>query len=207
MGTMEQWYTLYTKPNSEYQVAHTLERRGIHTYLPEIEAPKTQRKSGREPFFPCYLFTRVDFTKVGLSQVRWTPGLRRVVAFGEHPVPLPDEVIELIQRKLDAINATGGRPGHSFQPGETVQITDGPLQGLLAVFEGPSTPTERVQVLLSFLGHTSRAHVPVTDLQKAPPEAEAPAPKRRRSSRGRGRPIRNQSQPDTGGRLPEENTG
>jgi transcriptional antiterminator RfaH len=187
---MEQWYTLYTKPNSEYQVANTLERRGIHTYLPEIEAPKTQRKSGRKPFFPCYLFTRVDFEKVGLSRVRWTPGLRRVVAFGEYPVPLPDEVIELIRRKLDMINATGGRPGHNFRPGETVRITNGPLQGLLAAFEGPSTPTERVQVLLGFLGHVSRAHVSVTDLQKVPAEAEAPAPKRQRRSRGRGRPIR-----------------
>jgi transcriptional antiterminator RfaH len=187
---MEEWYTLYTKPNSEYQVANTLERLGIHTYLPEIGSPKTQRKSGRQPFFPCYLFTKVDLTRVSLSRVRCTPGLRRVIAFDEHPVPLPDEVIELIRRKLDIMNAAGGCPGDTFQPGETVRITGGPLQGLLAVFEGPSTPAERVQVLLSFLGHASRAHVCVSDLQKTSAEAQAPAPKRPRGSRGRGRPIR-----------------
>jgi transcription antitermination factor NusG len=109
---MEQWYTLYTKPNSEYQVANTLERQGIHTYLPELESPKTQHKSGRKPFFPCYLFTRIDFTKVGLSRLQWTPGLRRVVAFDDQPVPLPDEVINLIRRKLGELNAAGGSSGH-----------------------------------------------------------------------------------------------
>jgi hypothetical protein len=30
---MEHWYTLYTKPNAEYQVAASLQERGLQTYL------------------------------------------------------------------------------------------------------------------------------------------------------------------------------
>jgi transcriptional antiterminator RfaH len=187
---MDQWYTLYTKPNVEYQVVTALQQRGIQTYLPETKSLKVRQGRGRRPFFPCYLFARVDLEAVGLSRVQWTPGLRRIVAFDNWPVPLPDEVINLIQRKLDGINAVGGWPAHTFQPGDPVRITDGPLQGLLAVFEGPTTPAERVRVLLNILGHASRVHVPVAGLEKAIATAEMPMLKRPRRTRGRGRRIK-----------------
>jgi transcriptional antiterminator RfaH len=186
---MEFWYTLYTKPNAEYQVATSLQKRGIQAYLPEIESSKSGRKQ-RKPFFPCYLFIEIDFETVGLSQVQWTPGLRRVVAFDDHPVPLSDGVIDLIRRRLEEMETAESWPAHTFQIGETVRVTDGPLQGLLAIFEGPSAPTQRVQVLLNFLGQVSRAHLPVNDLGKAPPEAQTPLPKRPRRTRGHGRRIK-----------------
>jgi transcriptional antiterminator RfaH len=188
---MEQWYTLYTKPNAEYQVLTVLQKRGIETYLPEIESVKDRRRRDRKPFFPCYLFIKADLKAVSLSRVRWTPGLRHIVAFGERPVPLSDEVINLIRHKLGEINASGGRPPHTFRPGDTVRITDGPLQSMLAIFEGPTTPAERVRVLLTFLGHARRVSVPVADLDKAPSNAEVSMPKRPRRTRGRGRRIKN----------------
>jgi len=187
---MEFWYTLYTKPNAEYQVATSLQKRGIQAYLPEVESPKTGQEQ-RKPFFPCYLFIEIDFETVGLSQVQWTPGLRRVVAFDDRPVPLSGEVIDLIRHRLEETKTVESGPAHTFQIGETVRVADGPLQGLLAIFEGPSAPTQRVQVLLNFLGQVSRAHVPIRDLEKAPPEAQAPPPKRPRRTRGHGRRIKN----------------
>ena len=192
---MDQWYAVHTKPNAEYQTAKALQRRGIETYLPELESPNRGSGCSKKPFFPCYLFVRVDFEVTGLSQLRWTPGLRRVVAFDDRPVPLADEVINLMRRKLDGVNASG-QLAHNFRPGEMVRITDGPLQGILAVFEGPSTPAERVQVLLTFLGRASRAHVPVYDLEKAAPKNGATTPTRRpRRTRGRGRRIRYSQHP------------
>ncbi len=188
---MTHWYTLYTKPSAEYQVAESLRRRGVETYLPETETPKARRGRDRKPFFPCYVFIKVDFERVGLSRVQWTPGLRRIVAFDGQPAPLPDDVIDIIRRKLDGINTAGGWPAHNFQPGETVQITDGPLQGLQAIFEGPTTPAERVRVLLKFLGHDRCTWVNASELEKTPSGAEAPAHKRSRGTRGRGRRIRN----------------
>ena len=186
---MEHWHALYTKPHAEYQVATSLQRRGIQTFLPEIDSPQAPPGREREPFFPCYLFIRLDFEVAGLSSVRWTPGLRRIVAFDDQPVPVPDEVIDLIVAELDEIEAGGGWPAHTFQPGDTVRITDGPLQGMLAIFEGPTTPAERVRVLLTILGHASRVQVGVADMEKAPPGLEAPVPKRPRRTRGRGRWI------------------
>jgi transcriptional antiterminator RfaH len=190
---MENWYVLHSKPNAEYQVANALKGRGIQTYLPEIEAPKARLGRKRQPFFPCYLFVRVDLEAVGLSQVQWTPGLRRIVAFGDRPTSVADEVIDLIQRRLGEMEASGGLTGHTFMPGDTVRITDGPMQGMLAVFERPTTPSERVQVLLTFLGQANRARVPVTDLEKVTPETNSPASGS--SERRRGRRIRRSLQP------------
>jgi transcription antitermination factor NusG len=133
---MEQWYTVHTKPNAEYQVATAFRSRWIETYLPEIKVPKAQHVRERKPFFPCYLFIKTDFEVVGLSHLQWTPGLRRIVAFDDQPVPLADEIINLMRHKVDVINAAGGLWKYTFQPGDTVRITGGPLQGMLAIFEG-----------------------------------------------------------------------
>jgi transcriptional antiterminator RfaH len=186
---MKAWYTLHSKPNAEYQVATALQQRGIEIFLPEIKARQAHGRRRRKPFFPCYLFCQVDFRKVGFSSVQWTPGLRRVVAFDDQPVPVPDNVIELVRTKLEELEGRGGLPTHAFKPGDTVRITKGPLQDMLAIFDGPTTPTQRVQVLLDMLGHASRVQLDVTDLEKAPPGANAPIPRRRRGTRGGGRRI------------------
>lgn len=187
---MEHWYTLHTKPNAEYQVATALTQRGLQTYLPEIETVKPRQGRVNKPFFPCYLFLRVDFAQIGFAQVQWTPGLRRVIAFDHQPVALPDEVIDLIRLRLGELERSGGWVC-PFKPGETVRIIDGPFREMLAIFDRPTSSAERVQVLLHILGHASRAELSVHDLAKAPPGAEPPPlEKRPRRSRGRGRPIK-----------------
>ncbi|MFN8454758.1 MAG: transcription termination/antitermination NusG family protein [Anaerolineae bacterium] len=184
---MKRWYALYTKPNAEYQVATALQRQALEIYLPEIKDPKSSQGRQSIPFFPCYLFLKVDFEAVGLSQVQWIPGLRRVLTFGDQPAPVSNTVIDLIQHKLGEIKANGDRPIHTFKPGDTVRITDGPFQDILAIFEGSTTPSQRVQVLLNILGHPSRMQINVTDLEKAALDAETPAPGYLRRTRGRGR--------------------
>lgn len=187
---MERWYTLHSKPNAEYRVASVLQQRGIQTYLPEIEASKISRQQEKKPFFPCYLFCKVDFEAVDLSVIQWTPGLRRIVAFSGEPAFVPDKVIELIRYKLDEIEAQAGLPDHPFKPGDTVRITEGPFRDMVAIFEGPSTPARRVQVLLDILGHASRVQLDVIDLEETSSEARTQMPKRPRRTRGRGRRIK-----------------
>ena len=185
---MGQWYTLHTKPNSEYVVATTLRKRNLKMYLPEIEVPKTRPGLRKKPCFPGYLFVNLDFEAVDLSNLRWIPGLHQIVAFDDRPVPVPSEIINLIRLKLGEIEATGGGVAHPFKPGDTVRITDGPFRDLLAIFDGPTTATNRVQVLLKILG-ASRVRVEVSDLEKVPSSAEVPTTNRPRRTRGQGRRI------------------
>jgi transcriptional antiterminator RfaH len=187
---MEHWYTLHTKPNAEYQVATALAQREIEIYLPELPPSKSEKgRRHRRPFFPCYLFARMDFKRIGFSTIQWTPGLRRVVAFGDEPAAVPDELIALIQQKLSEWEARGGIPAHNFQPGDPVRIKQGPFQDMVAIFDGPATPSQRVQVLLEILGQARRVQLDVKDLEKSAQPDASVSEKRPRRTRGRGRRI------------------
>ena len=187
---MKQWYALYTKPNSEYQVKETLRQRSVETYLPEVNAPKSHRTRKKVPFFPCYLFIHIDLNKISASKWQWTPGLRWIVAFGDNPTAIPDQVIDLIQKKLNEINAKGGLRRSRFKKDDVVRITDGPFSDMLAVFKGSTSSVERVQVLLNFMGRMSRMQIEVDALEKTQPGTEAPKPKLPRRTRGGGRRIK-----------------
>lgn len=182
---MEAWYTLYTKPNAEAQVARTLIARGLTVFLPLLPS----RPGGRlHPLFPAYIFVRCDLNVVGIVNLRWVPGLRRILSFGGQPAVVPDEAIRMIQEELQEIEAAGGLLKHRFKPGDTVVIDSGPLAGLRGIFQGPVGPVERVRILVRFLGETNRMQVPVEALR--PASDDAFQPRRRRGTRGHGRRIR-----------------
>lgn len=181
---MEAWYTIYTKPNAEPQVARALMERGFTVFLPMLPP----RQDGRsQPLFPAYLFFRCDLSALVIDEVQWLPGLRRILAFAGKPAVVPDEAIELIRNGLDEIEAAGGLPQHHFKPGDTVVIDGGPLAGLRGVFQGPIGPAERVRILVHFLGVTNRAEIDVDLLRKASEDEVGRG--RRRGTRGRGRRI------------------
>jgi len=146
-----------------------------------------RRKMVDRPLFPCYLFARLDLDAHGLVPVRWTPGLRRVVAFGDRPVSIPDDVIARLQERVEEVRAAGGLPSHDFRPGDRLRITRGPLRGLEVIFQGPMRPSERVRVLLEFLGQLREAEIPVHDLERVPDRKLHRPPRR---TRGKGRRIR-----------------
>lgn len=181
---MEAWYTLYTKPNAEAQVARALLARGCTVFLPLLP-PRGEQRS--QPLFPAYLFLRCDLSQVVVDEIQWLPGLRRIISFGGQPAVMPEAAIALIEEGLREIEAAGGLPQHGFKPGDAVIIDGGPLRGLRGVFQGPLGPAERVRILVHFLGETNRIEAPVDLLRKA--SVEEVGHGRRRGTRGRGRRI------------------
>jgi len=160
---MEHWYTLYTKPHKEQQVSGFLESKGLETYLPVIQV----RKRGQEksvPFFSCYLFVCVDPSN-GLSSLRWTPGLRRIVSFGDQPALVDERVISLIKQRLADIQESGCT-AYRFKPGDRVAITSGPLRDFEAIFDQKLSSQNRAKILVDFLGRSTRCEVEIDRLDK-----------------------------------------
>jgi transcriptional antiterminator RfaH len=160
---MKHWYTLFTKPRREYQVSEILSEKGMETFVPTV----LMRRRGRlveRPFFPRYMFVRVDFDEVGLSQVQWTPGLTRIVSFGGGPSPVPEEIIDHLRMRLEQINETG--TFSPFKPGDRVRIKSGPLRDLEAVFEKHLSSQDRVRILLNILGRVTRAEIDVDAIER-----------------------------------------
>jgi transcriptional antiterminator RfaH len=182
------WYAVHCQRLKEWQAAAALETLlGLAVYVPEIR----RRSRGRvqhAPFFPGYIFVRANFTIVASSKINATPGVLRLVAFDNRPLAIPEPVIDQIYTQVTELNAHGGMLIHRFQPGDTVRLKVGPFRGLEAQFLGPMKPSERVQVLIEFLGSLREADVRIDDLEGV---GAAPIPRQpERRSRGKGRPIK-----------------
>jgi len=157
------WHVLYTKPHKEHQVSGILESKGFELYLPTIQVRKNGRRK-TEPFFSCYLFIRMDPAE-DLPSVRWTPGLRRIVSFGDKLAIVPEGVISLIRRRLAQMRELNCS-GCSFKSGERVLIKDGPLKDFEAVFDRALSSRDRAVVLVDLLGRWTRCEVDVGCLER-----------------------------------------
>ena len=162
------WYALYTKPRCERVVSERLQAKGFETYLPTTTVDGSRGSRVTRPFFPCYLFVRLNLNTNALSLVRWTPGLRHIVSFDETPAVVPDEVIALIRERL----AANFRPGdqETRRQGEGSIVSLSPplplaLSQLEAIFEEALQPAERAWVLIRFLGRINKVQVAVEDLE------------------------------------------
>lgn len=185
---MKQWYAAHTKPNCERQVAAIMQQQGFDTFLPHLPVSGNKNKLSWKPFFPTYLFVKADFDDVGASDLRWTPGLKYLVAFGDQlPVPVPDITIEHLRHELSTMEAVGEWETYTFEPGQKVRITQGPLRDMSALFERTLTPHGRVQVLLTYLDQVRRIQIDGADLERV--DAVPLKSDRRRRTRGKGRSI------------------
>lgn len=190
---MKRWYVMQTKPSAEKRVAVTLRHRGIDSYLPLILAQKKadhEPESRRQvPFFPGYFFAQLDLEEGSPFDWLWIPGFRRVVSYGDEAIPVPDEVIALVKHRLADLQQRDQRIRHDLSVGDLVRIKNGPFQDMLAVFEGPTTPSARVQILLTGMNRSIRMRIDAADLEKASDSSGIAHGRPPRRTRGRGRRI------------------
>lgn len=180
------WYVIHCKHLHERRAALALhDLLGLETYYPEVRR-RAHGKLQRRPFFPGYLFALADLCDVAISHINATPGVLRLITFGDQPQPMPVTALDAIRERVNAINIHGGMLPHPYHPGDTVRIKCGPLHGIEAIFTGPMKPSERVRVLIDFLGHQREAQLSIDDLEPAHAAAEHTGQRR---TRGRGRPI------------------
>lgn len=153
------WYAVQTKPYREDQAASNIQRLGLSVLLPKIKNEKLEfgsRRAQVKPLFPGYLFARFSLSP-HFHSIRYARGVSRVLCIGETPIPLDDEIIGAIQSRIgkDGYVTIGG----AFQPGEEVVINEGPLRGLIGVFESELSDGERAVVLLNTVEYQVRVFV------------------------------------------------
>lgn len=158
------WYLIHCKPRREQFAANTLRSHlGLSVFLPELRR-RTRGEERRTPLFPGYVFAQADLQLVPLSQINSSPGVVRLVDFGDDPQPVPADLIETISARLNDPSAC--LPRHNFAPGDFVRARYGPLQDLEMIFVGPATAGQRVQVLLHIMGRLKEVRIEVEALEK-----------------------------------------
>ena len=163
-----EWYLLYTQPKKEALVADQLSARDLNVFYPTLHIKRGYNRGFREePLFPHYLFVEIDLESQMATGLRWLPGVRTLVHFGERPAFVPRHIVECLQDKLAYMQKTVSKAELLFTPGQTVKVNKGPFAGLDAVFQKGLKGTERVQVLLEVLGRQSRVELDVRDIKVA----------------------------------------
>lgn len=163
---MMQWYAIQSKSQKEELLCEQLRMREIETFFPRIRVEPVNPRARRiKPYFPGYVFGRVDFGQVGQSVLEWIPGAVGVVNFGGEPAPVSDHLIQTLQQHLEDINAAASSVSGRFQSGDLVAIHGGPFAGYEAVFDACLPGRDRVKVLLKMLeSHQMPIELPIQQI-------------------------------------------
>ncbi len=103
------------------------------------------------PYFPGYLFARVDWQTLSFSSIAWLPGMRRIVSFDGEPASVPDHLITSLRSRVEAANLEQKDPLQGLRQGDPVRVTAGPFAGYEAIFDTRLNGGERARVLLRFI--------------------------------------------------------
>jgi transcription antitermination factor NusG len=148
------WFALHSHPNKEDLLAQQVELRGFEVFFPFLPAhPVNPRARKIKPYFPGYIFTRVDLDQSGLSVFEWMPYTTGLVKFGGEPAFVPDVLVKAIQKRIHEIISNKGDDREILEQGDVVLIHEGVFEGYEAIFDANLSGNERVRVLLKMLNN------------------------------------------------------
>ncbi len=168
----KEWFVLQTLSGQENKAKENMERRlkleEMEDLVEEILIPTekvSEVKQGKKTtttrkFFPGYLLMNIELydDERKLVEKSWyfaqaTPGIIGFVG-GDRPVPLKqsevDTILNQIEEKKEKV-----KPKISFEPGETVKITDGPFVSFSGVIEEIDPERGKLKVSVSIFGRSA----------------------------------------------------
>lgn len=154
------WFCLKAQPKREHLAAIGLRKRfGLVCFAPRLRARKLTRRGPVwfvEAMFPGYFFAQFDHV-TERRRVEHASGVRGLVQFGDRIATIDSATIEALRQKTEADEIVTINP--DIEVGQEVQIAQGPLQGWEALVTQLLPPSERVRVLLEFLGRSVQLEV------------------------------------------------
>ena len=162
--TRPRWYVVQCKTREDCRALEHLERQGFSCYRPTLCVEK--RRQGRkveirESLFPGYLFVQLDEVNDNWYPIRSTRGVIQIVRFNEHPLPIDDDIVEMIRERL----ASDEPRVPYLEPGERVLITDGCFAHVEAIFVA-SDGDKRVMLLMNILHRDQTVSFPMGSVRK-----------------------------------------
>ena len=128
----EFWYALQVRPRFEKHVQTHLEDKGYEVFYPTFTTTRQwsdRVKSLSFPLFPGYVFCR--FNVHARLPILITPGVNQVVGAGKTPIVVDEAEFLAIRRVMES--GVAAQPWPYLKVGETVQIENGPLEGMTGI--------------------------------------------------------------------------
>ncbi|MDN5217521.1 UpxY family transcription antiterminator [Fulvivirgaceae bacterium BMA12] len=124
------WYVVYTYPNSEKKIYNELNKREITAYLPTkgvVRQWSDRKKKLEVPLFPNYVF--VNIPPKDMWMVLMVNGVVKFVSFNGTPAVVRDSEIDLVKRLSSKANVVSNK--NFYIRGEKVQVKEGVFSGLV----------------------------------------------------------------------------
>lgn len=167
-GNSDYWYVIHTHAQQENRAEKNLNMWGVETFNPKLKDSCSDLAFQKAPspaksLFPGYMFARFDASAM-LHKISFTRGVREIVRSDGSPVPVPEEIIDLVRSRV-------GEDGfvtvsQALRSGDEVIVTKGPLANLEAIFERDTNDSGRVVLLLKAMNHQSRLVIDRRSLRK-----------------------------------------
>ena len=151
---MTHWYVVHTQPHGEERARLNLERQGFDVYLPKYLKHRRHARRiehVRRPLFPRYLFVRFDSETAQWRSINGTFGVAYLISHGDEPIAVPDKIVNAMQARHNDDDLVVLHSAGSFQPGQKLEIVDGPFAWHTGLFQRLNDK-ERVVLLLDLLG-------------------------------------------------------
>ena len=157
MAEAAKWYVVHTYSGYENKVATNLEKivenRKLQDLIQEVRVPTetvvevkdNKRKEVERKIFPGYVLVKMVMTDDSWYVVRNTRGCTGFVGPASKPIPLTDEEVEKLGVETRQVEVR-------YDVGDTVKITDGPLEGFVGIVEALDAPKYKVRVVVSMFG-------------------------------------------------------
>ncbi len=151
MATTE-WYVLHSKPRKEELLFQQVLAHGFECLLPRIKVQPVNPKARKtQPYFPGYMFVRVDLDEVGFSTFQWMPFGTGLVSFDGIPATVPASFINEIFKRLENSEIKSEQYIKKMKSGDEINIESGIFTGYEAIFDTNLPGRERVRVFLKLL--------------------------------------------------------
>jgi len=163
------WFCVRTQTKREHIAAgHLRELEGVEVFCPRLRYRKATRRGKIwwvEPLFPGYVLAKFNLLELERA-VTFCQGIRGLVRFGSEVPPVPDDFVASLRREISARDGACEEDNGevmtlspAIQPGEEVEVANGPFQGMRGTVVSVAPAAERVKILLEFLGRDSAVDV------------------------------------------------
>ena len=157
MSETAKWYVVHTYSGYENKVAQNIEKvvenRSLQDLIYEVKVPtekvvEVKDNKTREierKIFPGYVLVKMILTDDSWYVVRNTRGCTGFVGPNGKPIPLSDEEVAALGVEKREIEV-------NYTVGDTVRITDGPLENFSGIVDEVDLDKNKVRVTISMFG-------------------------------------------------------
>ena len=171
MAEQAKWYVVHTFSGYENKVATNLEtiveNRKLQDWIHEIRVPTelvSETKDGKtreveRKVFPGYVLVKMVMTDESWYVVRNVRGCTGFVGPNGKPVPLTEQEVAALGVERYEVEI-------DYQVGDTVRITEGPLENFSGTVDAIDRDKKKVQVTISMFGRETSVELEPNQAQR-----------------------------------------